>query len=184
MEQINLEDLPKKTLVELLKVYSRNWQTLDGLWFGAVEAEFGLDTASRLDLGNWEKQSVLEAERLKKVLKLRGSLTSVLQVLSLMTWQLTSQLFEIDEETPERIVFHYSRCAVQEGRKKLNKPVFACKNMKLALLSNIAKAVEPKAVVRCLHCPPDERHTDFWCKWELTLRPAEKKAPPAVRYNT
>ncbi len=176
MDRINLEDLPEKTLIDLLKVYSRNWQTLDGGWFGAVEEEFGLDTAARLDLKNWEKQSTVEAERLKKVLPLKGGLTSVLQVLSLMTWQLTSQFFEIEEETAERIVFHYSLCAVQEGRAKMNKPVFPCKTMKLTLLSNIARVAEPRAVVKCRHCPPDDRHPDYWCQWELTLRPEERKS--------
>lgn len=28
-----LERLPKETLVELIKMYSKNWHTCDGLWF-------------------------------------------------------------------------------------------------------------------------------------------------------
>jgi hypothetical protein len=30
-----LEKLPKETLIDLVKMYSRNWMTLDGLWFSA-----------------------------------------------------------------------------------------------------------------------------------------------------
>jgi len=170
MQKPSLERLPKKTLIELVKMYSRNWQSLDGLWFGNVEAECGLETAVKVDLKNWERQSVLEANRLKKVLGLNeGGLASVLTVLSFMSWQLTSPLFEIEQESPKRIVFYYPQCAVQEGRARQNKSVFPCKTMKSTLLSNIARVVEPKAVVRCLSCPPDPRHPDFWCKWELTL---------------
>jgi hypothetical protein len=170
MKQINLEKLPKKTLIELAKMYSRNWQSLDANWFGLVEEEFGLDAAARLDLKSWEKQSVLEAQRIKKVLQLEKSgLSSVLTVLSFMSWQLTSPLFELEINTPERVVLYYPRCAVHESRNKKGKPVFPCKTMKLTLLSNIARVVEPRAMVRCVSCPPDPPQKDYWCKWELTL---------------
>jgi hypothetical protein len=152
-------------------MYSRNWQSLDGNWFGIVEAEYGLEAAVRLDLSSWEKQAVLEARRIKKVLKLdKDGLPSVLTVLSFMSWQLASPLFEIEEESPQRVVFYYPRCAIHESRNRQNKPVFPCKTMKLTLLTNIARAVEPRAVVRCLHCPPDPHQEGFWCKWELSLR--------------
>jgi hypothetical protein len=171
MKMVNLEKLPKKTLVELAKMYSRNWQSLDGNWFGNVEAEYGLEAAVKLDLKNWERQAVLEAQRIKKVLKLdKGGLSSVLTVLSFMSWQLTSPLFEIEEASPERVVFYYPRCAIHESRNKQNKPVFPCKTMKLGLLSNISKVVEPRAKVRCLNCPPDPPQQGFWCRWELSLK--------------
>jgi hypothetical protein len=171
MKKVDLEKLPKKTLVELARMYSRNWQSLDANWFGLVEAEFGLETAVRLDLKSWEKQAVLEAQRIKKVLKLdRGGLSSVLTVLSFMSWQLASLLFEIEEESPQRIVFYYAHCAIHESRNKQHKPVFPCKTMKLGLLTNISRVVEPKAAVRCLNCPPDPHREGFWCKWELYLR--------------
>ena len=171
MKRVELEKLPKKTLIELARMYSRNWQSLDGNWFGFVEAEFGLEAAVRLDLKSWEKQAVLEAKRIKKVLQLdKGGLDSVLTVLSFMSWQLASPLFEIEEESPERIVFYYARCVIHESRNKLGKPVFPCKTMKLGLLSSIAKVVEPRAAVKCLKCPPDAHKEGFWCKWELSLK--------------
>ena len=171
MKRVNLEELPKETLVELAGMYARNWQTLDGLWFRNVEAEYGLDAAMKLDLKNWEKQSVIEAERIKKILKLNtGGLSSVLTALSFMSWQLVSPIFQCEEESPERIVFYYSRCPVQEGRRRQNKQEFPCKTMKLTLLSNLAKVIEPSATVKCLVCPPDPHPQEFWCKWELTMK--------------
>jgi hypothetical protein len=170
MKKVELEKLPKKTLIELAKMYSQNWKSLDGNWFGLVEEEFGLEAAVRLDLRSWEKQAVLEAQRIKKLMKLNnGGPSSVLTVLSFMSWQLASPLFEIEEEGPDRIIFYYPRCAVHEIRNKNNKPVFPCKTMKLRLLSNIASVVEPRTVVRCIQCPPDPPQEGFWCKWELSL---------------
>lgn len=171
MKQLKLERLPKKTLVELARTYARNWQTLDGLWFQNVESEYGLEAAVRLDLRNWEKQASIEAERLKKVLQLReGGLYGILTILSFMSWQLVSPIFEIEEESPGKIVFYYSRCPIQESRKKQGKALFPCKTMKLTLLSQVAKVVEPRAEVSCVACPPDPHPSEFWCKWELSLK--------------
>lgn len=171
MKKVELEKMPKETLIELAQMYSRNWQCLDGNWFGLVEAEYGLEAAVRLDLRSWEKQAILEAQRIKKVLKLdKGGLASVLTVLSFMSWQLASPLFEIEEENPQRVVFYYLRCAIHESRNRQHKPMFPCKTMKLGLLTNIAKVVEPRAAVKCLHCPPDSHRQGSWCKWELALR--------------
>ena len=185
MEILNLNELPKRTLVELVKMYARNWQTLDGLWFGRVEAEYGLDVAVKLDLKNWEKQSVIEAERITKVLNVtQGGLASVLNVLRFMSWQLTSPLFDIEEESPHRIVFRYIRCPVQEGRRKLGKQEFPCKAMKLTLLSNVAKVVEPMASLKCLTCPPDPNPEEYWCRWELTLKQESLVSPTASTVMT
>lgn len=129
------------------------------------------EVAIKLDLKNWERQSTIEAERIKKVLKLkRGGLFSVFTVLSFTSWQLSSPTFQCEEESPQKIVFYYSRCPVQEGRRKQDKQEFPCKTMKLTLLSNIvAKVVEPRAKVKCLICPPDPHPQQFWRKCELTM---------------
>jgi hypothetical protein len=41
MEHVKLEKLPRETLMELARMYAQNWQTLDGLWFRNVEAQYG-----------------------------------------------------------------------------------------------------------------------------------------------
>jgi hypothetical protein len=178
MKQVKLGELPKAVLMELTRMYAQNWQTLDGLWFSNVEAEYGLEAAVRIDLKNWERQSLIEAERIKKVLKLgNGGLSSVLTALSFMSWQLTSPVFECEEESAGKIIFCYSRCPVQEGRRKQGKQEFPCKTMKLTLLSTLARAIEPRAMVKCLRCPPDPHPQEFWCKWELTMKQDEAKLP-------
>jgi hypothetical protein len=170
MQEDRLESLSKETLIKLIKIYSRNWQTLDGQWFGNVEAACGLETAVEIDLENWKKQAVIEAKRLKEALELeKRDITTVLTILSYMSWQLTSPLFEYESNTESKAVIFYRKCAVQEGRGKTGKPVFPCKNMKLTLLSGIAGAVNPDISVRCISCPPDKPGDNYWCKWELSL---------------
>ena len=165
-----LGSLPTETLIKLIKVYSRNWQTLDGLWFSNVEANCGLDTAVKIDLQNWKKQAIIEAKRLKNALDLKDSgIAAILTILSFMSWQLTSPLFECEVETQSEAVIYYRRCAVQEGRGKMGKSLFPCKNMKLTLLSGIAGVVNTLVKTRCISCPPDEPMADYWCKWQFSL---------------
>ena len=170
MDLTRLEDLPREALIDVARMYARNWQTLDSLWFASVEAEYGLEAAVKLDLQNWERQSVLEAQRIKKVLGLNGGgLGSILKTVSFMSWQIASPLFKIEEESPERIVFFYARCPVQESRHKNAKEEFPCKTMKTMLLSNVARVIEPRAVLTCLACPPDPHPEAYWCRWMLTM---------------
>ncbi|MDP6101119.1 MAG: DUF6125 family protein [Dehalococcoidia bacterium] len=168
---MKLEELSNGTLIELAKMYARNWRTLDSLWFRSVEDEYGLDTAVLLDLKNWEKQAVIEAERIKEVLGLdAGGLPSVLTAISFMSWQVVSPPFRCEEEGPERVVFSYSHCPVQEGRMRQGKPEFPCRDMKLTLFSMVARVIEPRAVATCLACPPGQYSGEYWCRWEFTLK--------------
>jgi len=170
MRRVELEKLSRETLIELARMYSRNWLTLDGAWFGSVEKHFGLAAAEQLDLENWQKQAVIEAKRIKKIMKLNGgSLSDILTVLSLMSWQLASEPFKLAFESPDKVVLYWDKCAVQEGRNKQNKAVFACKSMKHSLLSSIAHVVAPGAVVTCHFAPPDKSAPDRWCEWEISL---------------
>ena len=165
-----MEGLTRETLVELARMYARNWQTLDGLWFQNVESEYGLEAAVKLDLRNWEKQSTLEAQRIKRALGLdQGGLRSVLTGLSFMSWQVSSPGFVVEEESAGRVVFYYPHCPVQEGRARQGKQEFPCRKMKTTLLSNLAKVLEPRAEIQCVTCPPDPHPQDFWCKWMLTM---------------
>ena len=59
-----LKVLPRETLIDLVKMYSRNWLTVDGLWFGGVEERYGLDAAMELDLRMWQIGSMIEAKRI------------------------------------------------------------------------------------------------------------------------
>ncbi len=77
-------DLDKNELLELLRDAAINWLTHDGLWFRAVEEEFGLETAIHLDKKAWERFTVIEARRIMKRLNLpeNGGIQALAQALS------------------------------------------------------------------------------------------------------
>jgi len=64
----HLAELSKDTLIELIRMHSRNWMTLDGLWFSGVEEKYGLAAAMELDVRMWRIGSLTEAKRIKKLL--------------------------------------------------------------------------------------------------------------------
>jgi hypothetical protein len=83
-----LEQLPKQTLIKLIKMYSWNWHTCDGLWFSGVEDRYGTEKALEIDIRMWDISSKTEARRIKEVLALpeKAGLDAVLRTINLMSW--------------------------------------------------------------------------------------------------
>lgn len=67
-ERIN--DLSKEELLELSRMYAKNWLAHDGSWFLSIEEKHGMDTAIEMDREAWRKFTVIEAKRLIEFLGL------------------------------------------------------------------------------------------------------------------
>ena len=81
MIKTNFNSLPRETLIKIIEMMGKNWLSVDGLWFQGVEDEFGMEAALRLDFRMWQRQSVLEGQRLKEALGLAGSMADVVKAL-------------------------------------------------------------------------------------------------------
>ncbi|HHW73863.1 MAG TPA: hypothetical protein GX744_01230, partial [Firmicutes bacterium] len=68
---MEIENLSKEQLHELLIDFAKRWLAHDGLWFQAVEGAHGMEEAIRLDAAAWERFTVLEARRIMNFLGLR-----------------------------------------------------------------------------------------------------------------
>jgi hypothetical protein len=55
---------------ELMQDLAKRWLAHDGLWFQAVEKEYGMDVAIKMDAAAWERFAPLEAERILKFFNL------------------------------------------------------------------------------------------------------------------
>ena len=67
-----IQEMTKQQLLEVIRLFSRNWITLDGLWFTLVEDTFGLEAALDLDRKMWERHALIEARRIKKYMTVRS----------------------------------------------------------------------------------------------------------------
>ena len=165
-----LEKLPRETLIEIIEMLGRNWLTVDGLWFQNIENEFGLETAVRFDEKIWERQSLIEAGRIKRVFEIteKGLLAVVKANIFLAAYFNPAFDFELQEISPNEVIQTCIHCPNQEVRIKQGQEIFPCKKVGLMERTNFAKVIDPEVKVECLVCPPDPRPPNVWCQWKLT----------------
>ncbi|MFQ6083156.1 MAG: DUF6125 family protein [Candidatus Aminicenantia bacterium] len=167
---IEIKDLPKEELLELLSDAARNWLAHDGLWFQAVERKFGIETAIELDRQAWERFTVIETQRIMKRLKIEpgGGIPALIQALKFRLYALIN-VQEVTEVSDQRCVFRMVNCRVQEARKRKNLPDFPCKPVGIVEYSYFAQTIDPRIKTTCLSCPPDPYPSDYWCAWEFEI---------------
>ncbi len=169
MKQAELEKLPKETLVKLVQMYTKNWMTVDGLWFQGVEEKYGLDAAVELDLRMWHREAIIEARRIKEALNIvENDMFAILKVIDNMSWAQV-YTFELEEVAPDRAIIYYPHCPPQEARARQGRGEFPCRPTGVPVFESTAKLINPTAKVECIFCPPGPHPPDCWCKWQLTI---------------
>jgi hypothetical protein len=163
-----LEALSKKELLDLIDIFSKNWLTVDGLWFGLVEETYGLDAALDLDLKMWKRNAAIEADRVKRYLGIEGGgIQGFLKALHFMSFN-PCMPYEYLPEGPNQGYLVMPICRPQEGRLRAGKGEFPCKPVGFECYAGIASKIDSRVKVECVFCPPDEHPPDLWCKWKLT----------------
>ncbi len=165
--QEELRRLPREKLEELILMYSRNWHTVDGLWFRGVEQKYGIEAALDIDIAMWKAMSRTEAKRLKEILGIGegGGVEAVLRVVNLMSWAPASE-YELHREG-DRTLLTCIHCPPQEARVKKGIGEFACRPTFEFGFQNVAAVIDPRVSVTCLFCPPGPHPEDTWCQWEF-----------------
>ncbi len=69
--ELRFEDFSKETLVKLLRVYTKLYQTVDGIWYLSVKERINNRDAVACDLWVWERMYRIEMVRLCKTLNIR-----------------------------------------------------------------------------------------------------------------
>ncbi|MCL4424211.1 MAG: DUF6125 family protein [Firmicutes bacterium] len=164
-------DLSRDRLLELLQDMAKRWLAHDGLWFQAVERAHGMDEAIRADSEAWRHFTVIEAERIKRFLNLppAGGLAALAEALNFRLYALVNrqEAIRVDEKT---LLFRMNACRVQEARRRKGLPDFPCKSVGLVEYSWFARTIDPRIETRVLTCPPDEHPPEYYCAWEFTLK--------------
>lgn len=103
-----LQDLSKEDLIAIIVDDAKNWLAHDGLWFQAVEQQYGIETAIEIDRAAWEKFTVVEAKRIMARLGLEpgGGMPALVECLKHRLYARLN-LQETVEVTDSRAVFSY-----------------------------------------------------------------------------
>jgi len=167
-EDLNI--LSKEELIAYIEDISKNWLAIDGTWFQAVEKEFGLDKAMKLNVEQWKRFTVIEAKRIKNRFKIpdNGGIPALIQALKYRIYA-NINIQETIEVSANRCVFRMNNCRVQYARKSRGLPDFPCKSVGIQEYSLFAKTIDPRIKTNCITCPPDPHPENYWCAWEFIL---------------
>jgi hypothetical protein len=165
-----LQDLSKEDLIAIIVDDAKNWLAHDGLWFQAVEQQYGIETAIEIDRAAWEKFTAVEARRIMARLGLEpgGGIPALVECLKHRLYARLN-LQESIEVTESRAVFRMVDCRVQSARKRKGLPDFPCKTVGVVEYAGFARTIDPRIETRCIACPPDPHPEDYWCAWEFVL---------------
>ncbi|MBN2044218.1 MAG: hypothetical protein JW757_04285 [Anaerolineales bacterium] len=179
-ERDNLLALDKETLVDLLEDAAKNWLAHDGLWFQAVEKEFGMEAALKMDQRAWKIFTQLEAKRIMRRLNLQpgGGIDALDQALRYRLYARINEQ-EIYRSAPDVLRFEMKECRVQVARERKGLPDFPCKSVGMVEYAFFAHTIDPRIKTEVIFCPPDIRPEGCYCTWQFSLL-ADPIAPEDV----
>ena len=129
--------------------FAKLWLAHDGLWFQAVEKEFDLATAIKLDTMAWSKFSPLEAKKILARLGKEpgGGLETLEEALGQRLYAFVNKQ-RVVEKTDKKIVFEMTACRVQDARHRKGMDSFPCKEVGIVEYTTFAETIDSR--IGCL----------------------------------
>jgi len=166
---LQLVNMPKKKLIDLIDAMSINWLANDGVWFQAVENRHDMYTSKRCNDTCMTRYSPLEASMIKSFLDIpdQGGLDGLEKALEFRLYARINK--QTIEKREKELIFKMVTCRVQEARKRRGLEEYPCKSAGLVEYITFARTIDSKIKTECMGCPPDE-HPDQWaCGWRFYL---------------
>lgn len=187
-EREHLLQMEKETLVDLLEDSAKNWLAHDGLWFQAVEKQFGLEAAIEMDTQAWKIFTQVEAQRIMNRLELEpgGGIEALEKALRFRLYARINEqsMYRVDDRT---LRFEMNQCRVQVARERKGLPDFPCKSVGIVEYAYFAVTIDPRIRTEVIFCPPDLRPEGCYCTWQFTLEddpiPADEIVPQGSLYG-
>jgi hypothetical protein len=167
----NIDELSREELLELLKIYAKNWLAHDGCWFLSVEEKYDIQEAIDIDRESWCKFTVIEAKRLLEFLEL-GVQSGVDGLAKALKFRLYATINEdkIEILNKDSIIYFVKTCRVQQARRKKGLQDFPCKSVGIVEYTLFAKTIDVRFETECLSCPPDINDKNYYCIWKFSLK--------------
>ncbi len=165
------KDLDKETMQGIIEDFAKNWLAHDGLWFQAVEKQYGMEKAIELDTEAWGKFTVIEARRIMKRHNIpeNSGLEGLKKALGFRLYAFLN-VQAVRNETENSFEFVMVDCRVQSARKRKGMDLFPCKSVGIVEYEGFAKTIDPRIKTECIQCPPDaESGNEFYCGWKFSI---------------
>jgi len=171
-----LQSLSKETLIAMLEDSAKNWLAHDGLWFQAVERQYGMEKAIELDTEAWISFTQIEAKRIMRLHSIEpgGGIPALQKALEFRLYARINEqsMISTDEKS---LRFEMNVCRVQSARQRKGLDDFPCKSVGIAEYSYFAHTIDPRIRTTVINCPPDPHPPDYFCAWQFRL---EEEAIP------
>ncbi|RLI05975.1 hypothetical protein DRO26_00580 [Candidatus Bathyarchaeota archaeon] len=167
--QKELKKMSKSKILEVFKLFNKNWWVVDGLWFSVVEEEFGLETVQKVNLKVSERMAPVLAKNITEFLGLRkDKISDLTKALKFLPW-LTIQKTQIKVLNKNEALFSVIECIPQKTRIKKGLKEFPCIDLGLTFFTRFAQTINQKVKVECVTCPPKPHPKNLWCQWRFKL---------------
>lgn len=165
-----LLDFPREKLLHLMDEMGKNWLAGDGVWFQAVESQYGIWDAKRCNDSCWTRFSPFEAWSVKQFLGMpeEGGLDGLRKALQFRIYARIN-VQSIIEESSDSIIFQMNDCRVQSARKRRGLEDYPCKSAGLVEYTSFAETIDGRIKTTCIGCPPDHHPDEWFCAWRFTL---------------
>ncbi len=167
---MSLENLSKDDLIEIIRMYAKNWLAHDGCWFLAAEKRHGLKEAIQIDKESWERFTIVEAKRIMKTFSIPegAGLDGLEKALGYRLYATINEQ-EIERNSSSTLIFKMKTCRVQAARERKKLPHFPCKEVGMVEYTGFASTIDPRIQTKVIACPPDDLERDFHCGWEFSI---------------
>jgi hypothetical protein len=158
----NISELSRDELLELTKIYAKNWLAHDGSWFLAVEEAYDMDTAINMDRESWR--------RFTAFLQLgeNSGLDGLEQALGFRLYAAINDAECVRPDT-HTLIYKVKTCRVQAARERKSLPYFPCKSVGIVEYGLFAKTIDARIQTEAVSCHPDVTDKDYNCVWKFTL---------------
>jgi len=164
-----LEKLEKEQLLELVEIYCKNWLAMDGVWFQSVEQKFGMDEAIEHDENAWRRFTVVEANRIKKFLKL-PELAGIEGLKQALSFRMYANINKDEIVIKDNVIIYRTLdCRVQNARKRKGMEFHPCKSVGIIEYTYFAKTIDIRFECEVISCYPDVVDNTCNCSWKFTL---------------
>lgn len=166
-----LENLSRETLETMLGDFAKNWLAHDGLWFQAVEKQYGITKAIELDTEAWSQFTVIEAKRIMALHNIppNSGLDGLKKALGFRLYAFLN-VQEIRNETATSFEFFMVNCRVQSARKRKGMSLFPCKLVGIEEYTGFARTIDARIKTAGICCPPDpDAGSDYFCGWKFWI---------------
>jgi hypothetical protein len=166
-----IEDLSKEDLLELTRLYAKNWLAHDGCWFLAAEQKYDMQTAIELDTESWRVFTVVEAKRIMEFLELgtHSGLAGLQKALRFRLYATVNEDEIVVNEAEKTVEYRVKTCRVQAARRRKGLTDFPCRSVGLVEYGLFAKTIDERFEMQCISCPPQITAPDHYCIWRFKL---------------